>query len=58
MSTRTTVVRVRLPRDRSFLYARFDRAGWQIRLHIEVIRRRYFSKKRVEVMRFGDLPVA
>lgn len=44
-----TIVRIRLPRDKSFIYLRFERRTIQIRF----IRRRYYSLKRVEVMRFS-----
>lgn len=46
----TTVVRIRLPRDRSFIYLRVS--GWS--LDARLIRRRYWSKKRIEVMRFRE----
>lgn len=48
----TRVVRIRLPRDRSFLYLRIDRQGRRITAHAELIARRYYSHKRVEVMTF------
>jgi hypothetical protein len=44
------VIRARLPRDRSFLYVRFGDGE----ILFKLIRRRYWSKKRVVVMRFRD----
>jgi len=47
-----TVIRVRLPRDRSFIYIRAARRSYGWVLEVRHIRRRYYSPKRVEVMRF------
>lgn len=46
---KTTVIRIRLPRDKSFIYLRINK--W--RIHGELIRRKYWSKRRVEIMRFS-----
>jgi len=49
----TYVLRIRLPRDRSFIYARLEMAAGRLLLDVERIRRRYYSSRRVELMRFG-----
>jgi hypothetical protein len=44
---RVRVLRIRMPRDRSFVYARL---GPRFALDVRLMRRRYYSPKRVEYM--------
>lgn len=51
----TYVLRIRLPRDRSFIFARAIRDDDGLTVNLRLIRRRYYSRRRLEFMRLGGV---